>query len=55
MRPTKFECRITPRNSDIRAAIEQEGRQALRDLSPYDGETKYRLSKFYQDDALETR
>lgn len=48
MRPNPFKCRITPRSPQIRATIEQEGQQALSDLAPYEGETKYRMSQFYQ-------
>ncbi|KAL1882471.1 hypothetical protein Plec18167_002887 [Paecilomyces lecythidis] len=52
MRPNPFKCRITPRNPEIRATIEREGQQALSDLSPYEGETKYRMSQFYQTNKL---
>lgn len=52
MRPNPFECRITPRSPEIRAAIEREGRQALQDLSMYDGETQYRMSTFYATENL---
>jgi hypothetical protein len=49
MRPRPFECSITPRSEDIRQAIEREGRLALQDLEQYRGESKYRLSTFYQE------
>ncbi|KAJ6028643.1 cytochrome P450 [Penicillium herquei] len=52
MRPNPFKCRITPRNSEIRATIEREGQQALQDLSQYDGETKYRMSTYYATEKL---
>ncbi|KAJ5937278.1 hypothetical protein N7454_004933 [Penicillium verhagenii] len=52
MRPNPFECRITPRSSEIRATIEREGQQALQDLSEYDGESKYRMSTFYSMDKI---
>lgn len=52
MRPNPFECRITPRSPEIRAAIEREGRQALDDLAQYDGETKYRMSTYYASEKL---
>lgn len=52
MRPNPFDCRITPRNTEIRAAIEREGRQALQDLSRYDGETQYRMSTYYAAEKL---
>lgn len=53
MRPNEFKCRITPRSNEIRAAIEREGTQALQDLARYTGETKYQMSRFYQQDTLE--
>lgn len=52
MRPNPFQCRITPRSPEIRAAIEREGRQALDDLVQYDGETKYRMSTYYASEKL---
>ena len=33
----------------IRMTIDREGKQALQDLSVYDGETNYRMSTFYQE------
>jgi hypothetical protein len=48
MRPRPFNCRITTRSDDIRAAIEREGKQALQDLAQFNGETKYRMSQFYE-------
>lgn len=48
MRPRPFECSIEPRSDDIRQTIEREGRQALQDLEQYSGESKYRMSTFYQ-------
>ncbi|KAL2813371.1 cytochrome P450 [Aspergillus granulosus] len=38
---------------EIRATIEREGLQALQDLSHYNGETKYQMSRFYATDKLE--
>ncbi|KUI63565.1 Cytochrome P450 1A1 [Cytospora mali] len=48
MRPRPFECSIVPRSEDVRQTIEREGRQALQDLEQYRGESKYRMSTFYQ-------
>lgn len=48
MRPRPFECSITPRSQEVKEAIEREGRIALQDLEQYRGESKYRLSTFYQ-------
>ncbi|KAJ9610229.1 hypothetical protein H2200_005006 [Cladophialophora chaetospira] len=50
MRPQVFECRITPRTSEIKETIEREGKQALAELAQYDGESKYRASTFYLED-----
>lgn len=47
MRPNVFEVSIKPRSERIRQAIVREGEQALADLAPYEGETKYRMSTFY--------
>lgn len=47
MRPQPFECSITPRSPKIAAVMKQEGTQALEDLEQYRGETKYRMSTFY--------
>ncbi|KAG2413757.1 hypothetical protein HFD88_002946 [Aspergillus terreus] len=52
MRPNPFECRITPRSSEIQATIEREGMQALQDLAQYDGETEYRMSTYYAMEKL---
>lgn len=49
MRPQPFECSITPRSEEHKQAIEREGRQALQDLEQYRGESKYRMSTFYQE------
>ncbi|KAL1976196.1 hypothetical protein VTN31DRAFT_2478 [Thermomyces dupontii] len=51
-RPSPFKCRITPRSPEIKATIEREGQEALANLAPYEGETKYRMSKFYQQETL---
>lgn len=48
MRPEPFKCSITPRSEEIRQTIEREGRQALEELSVYEGETQYKMSQFYQ-------
>jgi len=40
MRPQPFKCRFIPRSNDIRQAIDREGKQALEDLSVYDGESE---------------
>jgi hypothetical protein len=47
MRPQPFEVSIQPRNERVRRTIVREGEQALEDLAPYEGETKYRMSTFY--------
>lgn len=52
MRPRPFECSIEPRSEEIRKTIEREGQQALSDLEQYRGESKYRLSTFYQQNEL---
>ncbi|KZO99710.1 putative cytochrome P450 [Calocera viscosa TUFC12733] len=48
MRPRPFKCRIEPRSAAHRQTIEREGLQALEDLAVYEGETRYRMSTFYQ-------
>ncbi|KAK3361443.1 cytochrome P450 [Lasiosphaeria ovina] len=48
MRPLPFPCDIKPRSDEIRATIVREGEQALQDLRVHDGESKYRMSTFYQ-------
>jgi len=48
MRPQPFLCDIVPRTEEIRGTIVREGEAALVDLSPLDGESKYRMSTFYQ-------
>jgi len=48
MRPQPFKCQITPRSPEIRSTIIKEGEEALQRLSAYDGETKYKLSDWYQ-------
>ncbi|KAK5046344.1 hypothetical protein LTR84_008488 [Exophiala bonariae] len=52
MRPQPFECRFTPRSSEIKETIEREGRQALEELSQFEGESQYRLSTFYLNDTV---
>jgi hypothetical protein len=47
MRPQPFQVTIKPRSDRIRATIVREGEQALADLAPYEGETKYQMSTFY--------
>ncbi|KNG45430.1 cytochrome p450 [Stemphylium lycopersici] len=44
MRPQVFRVNIKPRSEKIRQAIVREGEQALLDLAPYEGETKYRMT-----------
>ncbi|KAK0640556.1 cytochrome P450 [Cercophora newfieldiana] len=48
MRPQPFRCQITARTEQIRESILREGEQALEDLKIHDGESKYRMSTFYQ-------
>jgi hypothetical protein len=55
MRPEPFNCRWTVRSEEIRKTIEREGKQALEELDVYSGETKYRMSTFYQQDTWEDR
>lgn len=38
---------MQPRSERIRQTIGREGEQALADLAPFEGETKYRMSTFY--------
>ncbi|CAN8101730.1 unnamed protein product [Discula destructiva] len=52
MRPRPFECSIEPRSQDIRETIEREGREALAGLEQYRGESKYRMSTWYQQSEL---
>ena len=47
MRPQPFRCRFIPRSDEIRQAVEREGRQALEDLSVYDGESE-RITEFFK-------
>lgn len=47
IRPNPFRCRITPRNEEIKATIEREGKEALDSLSIYNGETKFRISTYH--------
>ena len=47
MRPQPFKVRIIPRSEAIRQTIVREGEQALIDLAQFEGETKYRMSTFY--------
>ncbi|KIW10511.1 hypothetical protein PV08_11475 [Exophiala spinifera] len=46
-RPEPFRCRITPRSPEVKETIEREGKQALEELSQFEGESKYRMSTFY--------
>ncbi|KAK3349143.1 cytochrome P450 [Lasiosphaeria hispida] len=50
MRPLPFKCEITPRSEEIRNSIVKEGEQALDDLKIHDGESKYRMSTYYQEE-----
>ncbi|KAI4729219.1 cytochrome P450 [Aureobasidium sp. EXF-10728] len=43
-----YTCSITPRSEAIQETVLAEGKQALAELSIYDGETKYELSQFYE-------
>ena len=54
MRPQPFKCRFTPRSEEIRQAIEREGREALRNLSVYDGKSE-RIRSFFQKAKQEAR
>ncbi len=48
MRPQPFKCDIVPRTDEIQNTLIQEGQQALLDLKVLDGDSKYRMSTFYQ-------
>ncbi|KAL1836797.1 hypothetical protein VTJ49DRAFT_4639 [Mycothermus thermophilus] len=48
MRPQPFQCEISPRSEEIRETILREGKQALDDLKIHDGESRYKMSTFYQ-------
>ncbi|GAB1315358.1 Cytochrome P450 monooxygenase [Madurella fahalii] len=48
MRPQPFQCEIVPRSAEIKETIIREGEQALADLKVHDGESRYRMSTFYQ-------
>ena len=48
MRPKPFRCEILPRSEEIRETVVREGEQALRDLRGLEGESRYRMSTFYQ-------
>jgi cytochrome P450 len=48
MRPQPFPCEIVPRSEEIEEAILREGEKAVQDLKIHDGESKYRMSTFYQ-------
>nr|KAK5449212.1 hypothetical protein LTR18_002301 [Exophiala xenobiotica] len=52
MRPEPFECRITPRSPEIQETVEREGKQALEELSQFEGESKYRMSTFYLENTI---
>ena len=47
MRPQPFPCRFTPRSAEIRETIDREGRQALEDLSIYEGQSA-RVADFFK-------
>lgn len=48
MRPVPFKCKIEARSTEIRETIIREAEQALRDLKVHEGESRYRMSTFYQ-------
>ncbi|KAH7629725.1 cytochrome P450 [Sordaria sp. MPI-SDFR-AT-0083] len=48
MRPQPFKCEIMVRSEEIRETVVKEGEEALRDLAGLEGESKYRMSTFYQ-------
>ncbi|KAJ2894787.1 uncharacterized protein MKZ38_007216 [Zalerion maritima] len=49
MRPQPFQCDIAPRNDKVRKTVVREGEMALQDLKVLDGDSKYRMSTFYQE------
>lgn len=55
MRPEPFECKITARSDKIRETIDREGEEAEARLTVYDGETKYTLSQYYQNQTQAAR
>ncbi|KAK3342285.1 cytochrome P450 [Neurospora tetraspora] len=48
MRPQPFRCEIVARSEEVRSTVVREGEQALRDLKVLEGESRYRMSTFYQ-------
>lgn len=48
MRPQPFRCEIVARNEGVRGVVVREGVDALKDLGVLDGESRYRMSTFYQ-------
>ena len=52
MRPQPFPCRFTPRSEAIKQSILREGRQALEDLSVYDGQSE-RIAEFFKKNKQE--
>jgi hypothetical protein len=52
MRPEPFDCHITPRSPEIQETVEREGKQALEELSQFEGESKYRMSTFYLENKI---
>ncbi|KAK3381042.1 cytochrome P450 [Podospora didyma] len=52
MRPQPFKCDIFPRSEELRQSVIREGEQALNDLQVHDGESKYRMSTFYQKEKM---
>lgn len=54
MRPQQFLCDIVPRSDDIRRTVEREGLDALMELKPLDGESRYRFSTYYQQKKKES-
>lgn len=55
MRPVPFKCEILPRSAEIKEAIVREGEEALGELKVHEGETKYRMSTFYQSKKRELK
>ena len=53
MRPEPFPARFTVRSEEIRRTVAREGQGALGELEVYRGESKYRMSTFYQQQQWE--
>ncbi|KAK3402352.1 cytochrome P450 [Sordaria brevicollis] len=55
MRPKAFRCVIVPRTERVRETMVREGEEAERELRWLEGESKYRMSTFYQERRREVK